>query len=61
MASSTMARVSASSFISPAGPKLMMFSPSVSITAMSTASSEVPVMKPSTRRVFVEEEVVMAG
>ena len=34
---------------SPAGPKAETVSPSVSITAMSMASSEVPLMKPSTR------------
>ncbi len=60
MASSMTARVSPSSFISPAGPKDRMSWPSVSITAMSTASSEVPVMNPSTRRVFFGE-VVMAA
>ncbi len=41
--------VSGASLRSPAGPKPVMASPSVSSTAMSTASSEVPVMKPRTR------------
>jgi hypothetical protein len=51
--SSSRSRVASRSLRSPAGPKAWICSPSVSSTAMSTASSEVPVMNPRIRMVWL--------
>jgi hypothetical protein len=57
VATSSRSRVSSRSLRSPAGPKAWISSPSVSSTAMSTASSEVPVMNP---RIFMVRLTAMA-